>query len=179
MSSMTDVYMWFAGLVTPGGIAYLITGYLLAVLTHCIRQRRKHKPVVIPWHLVGISIGVIFIIVTSLQSSSAYNLAKQTAQDVQDCQKQFNAALRDRARITSENDELSQTQRKIIYTWIHDLIFPPPPYNGMAGDDPVRQQWALARTIDTDRQFGLLQDQQNTLQRQRDSHPLPDPTCGK
>lgn len=176
---MTEVFTWFTGLATYAGIGYFLAGFFSAVILHCARQKMRHRPVMIPWHLVGIVIGVAVIIGTSVQSSSAYNIAKETAQEVQDCQREFNTALQARAKITTENDELSQEQRRIVFNWIHDLIFPPPPYDSMSNDDPRRQQFGISLTINTERVFQASLDRQEQLQRDRNSHPLPDPTCGK
>lgn len=176
---MNNVYMWFAGLATPGNVGYFLAGFVSAFVVHVVRQRTRHRRVIIPWHLVGIAIGVTAIVIVSLQSSDAYNLARQTSQEVQDCQKEFNAALQARAQITSENDELSQTQRRIVFNWIHDLIFPPEPYASMNPNDPRRQQFGLSLTINTEREFQASLNRQDELQKARDQHPLPDPTCGR
>lgn len=131
------------------------------------------------WRYAGIAIGIAVIAFVSLQTQAAYSLAKNTALESASCQKEFYKALGNRARITGENDEISQNQRKIIYEWIHDLIFPPPPYNTMDPNDPLRQQYGLNLTINTDRAFHESLNRQDQLQNERDSHPLPEPTCGK
>lgn len=133
----------------------------------------------IPWYYIGIVIGCATIIFTILQSSSAYNTAKETAQEVQDCQREFNQALKARSQITSENDELSQVQRRIIFDWIHALIFPPEPYASMSTNDPRRQDYGFTLTVNTEHAFQASLDRQDALQRQRDQTHLPDPTCGK
>lgn len=176
---MTDVVMWFTGLASPGNLGYFLAGFFSAILIYCVRQKIKHRTVAIPWHLVGIAVGVAVIIGTSVQSSGAYNLAKQTAQEVQDCQREFNTALKARAKITSENDELSQDQRRIVFTWIHNLIFPPEPYASMDPSDPRRQTYGISLTIDTEQRFQASLNHQDDLQRERDKHQLPEPTCGK
>lgn len=105
--------------------------------------------------------------------------AKQFAAEVKDCQREFNQALRDRAQITSENDDLSQAQRRIVFHWIHDLIFPPEPYASMDPNDPRRQQFGLTLTINTEREFQASLNRQDELEKDRDKRALPEPTCGK
>lgn len=175
----STIYMWFYGLLSPGNIAYLVTGYLLAILTHLVRARMKHRKTVIPWHLVGIAIGVVVIIATSVQSSGAYNIAKNTSQEVQECQRQFNETLRVRARISEENDGYSQTQRKALADWLRLLLDPPPPYSTMATDDPERQAWALETTRYYSRIIQQAQKDQDENFEERKHHQLPEPTCGK
>lgn len=176
---MNDVYEWFAGLATIGGFAYFTAGFAFAFAARWLYCRFRHQTLSVPWHYIGITIGCSAIMLTTLQSSSAYNTAKDTSIEVQQCQRQFNAALKGRARVTNENDQLSQDRSTVVFNWIHDLIFPPSPYSSMATDDPERQRWALARTVDTDRQFRALIAKQNDLLDERNRNPLPDPTCGK
>lgn len=176
---MSDFYTWFSGLATIGGFAYFMVGFGSAYVAHCIRAKIRHRSVKIPWHLAGIAVGTFAIIIVTLQSSIAYNTAKETALQQKQCQKEFNGALQARAQVTSENDELSQQQRRIVFDWIHDLIFPPEPYASMRTDDRRRQDYGLTLTINTDRLFQASLARQDDLQRQRDAHPLPDPTCGR
>lgn len=176
---MTVINEWFAGLFTVGGSLYLLTGYALAFISRWVYCKLKHENPAIPWRAAGIVVGIIVMLTTGFQSQYAYVTANQTAQDNKECQKQFNSALKARVKITTDNDEVSQNQRKIIFDWIHNLIFPPPPYNTMDTNDPRRQNYGLAVTINTDHEFRKSLDKQEELQRQRDAHPLPDPTCGK
>lgn len=177
---MTQISDWFTGLATIGNFLYFLTGFGFAYLQHYLRAKLKHKQIQIRWQLAGIAIGVAAIIIVTFQTQIAYTTAKQTAQEVQDCQREFNTALKARAQITTENDELSQTQRRIVFNWIHALIFPPAPYNTMPTDDARRQAYGYTLTIETEHQFQASLDRQDELQRQRDASPLPaDPTCGK
>lgn len=175
---MSDVYTWFSGLATVSGLAYFMAGFAFAYLQHCVRQKMRHREVRIPWHLAGIAIGTATIMIVTLQSSLAYNTAKETATQAKECQEEFNRALTARAKITSENDDLSETQRLIVFTWMHDLIFPPEPYASMPTDDPRRQAYGYTLTINAERTFQASLDRQNELEKEREKHPYPDPTCG-
>jgi len=176
MATMSD---WLSGLVTPAGIAYFITGFIAAFVVRAIYCRIKKQPLHLPWRHIGIALAISAIIVVSLQSSQAYNTAKRTALEVQECQRELFAAITARARIAAENDEQSQAQRLIVYNWFHDLIMPPDPYASMDTDDPRRQKYGLALTVATEREFQRSLNRQDELQRQRDAHKLPDPSCGK
>lgn len=172
-------YAWFVGLVTIEGFLYFLTGFGAAYLAHCARSKMRHKRITIPWHIAGITIGAVALIVMITQTQIAYTTARETAQEVQDCQREFNAALKARSQIAAENDELSQDQRLIVFNWIHNLISPPEPYASMRSDDPLRQQHNRTITIQTDHAFRLSLDRQDVLQDARARNPLPDPTCGK
>lgn len=176
---MTSFFQWFHGAATWGGLFDFIVGFVAAILLNFWWCRRKNKPININWRYVGIVLGLAMMVFISLQTQVAYNLAKETATEVRDCQKQFNSALQARAQITTENDEISQNQRKIIFDWIHDLIRPPEPYFSMDPNDPRRQQWGIDRTINTEHNFQQSLNRQEELQSQREQHALPDPTCGK
>lgn len=167
------------GLGTPGGMAYFLAGFGSAFLFYWIWCQLKHRRFLLNWRYVGIAMGIIVIAFVSIQTQSAYKIAQETALEVQDCQREFNQSLQDRVRISNENEELSKEQRSIVYNWIHNLIFPPMPYSGMASDDPRRQAYSLALTINTDHEFTSSIQKQTALQQERDRHPLPDPTCGK
>jgi hypothetical protein len=171
---------WFSGLATIGGFLYFLTGFAAAYATACVRAKVRGRRVQIPWRISGIVVGIAAMIIVTLQAQVAYTTAKETAQEVQDCQREFNAALKARARITSENDEVSQSQRRIVFNWIHRLILPPPPYASMSTNDQRRQDYGYTITIQTEKEFQASLDRQDELQRQRDRSPLPsDPTCGK
>ena len=176
---MTTAYDWFEGLATISGFLYFLAGFGAAYAFECIRAKVRHRQIRIQWQLAGIAIGVAAIVIVTFQTQVAYTTAKDTAQEVQDCQREFNAALKARARIGAENDEISQTQRRIVFDWIHNLIFPPPPFDKMDTSDPQRQAYGYTLTIKTERLFQQSLNRQDELQAERDRKPLPDPTCGK
>lgn len=176
---MFDIFLgWVHGFGTVSGLARFLVGFGAAFLLRYLWCKYKQPDTTIAWPYIGIVVGVLVILWSSFQSQQAYTLAQQTALEVRDCQREFNSALQARVKITSENDELSQTQRRIVFNWIHDLIFPPEPYAGMDPNDPRRQQFGIALTIKTEHEFQASLNRQDELQKQRDQHPLPDPTCG-
>lgn len=176
MGSVND---WFAGLATIGGFLYFLLGFAASYVYNWLKCKLKHRKMRIPWHIVGIAIGVSAIIITTMQSSVAYNTAKETAMGVQECQREFNQVIRTRAKISEENDWWSLVQRKALGDWLKQLLSPPPPYDAMDTGDPRRQRWALELT----RHFsGIIQQAQreqdeNIAERAR--HVLPEPTCGR
>ena len=176
---MNQISEWFFGLATIGGFLHFLTGFLFAYIVHYIRCKIRHRSTKVQWRLVGIAVGVVAIVITSFQSQSAYITAQETAKDARACQIEFTAALAERGKIINENDALSQEQRKIVFNWIHDLIFLPPPYVTMDPNDPERQAFAILRTQDTERKFSELIKRQDDLIEERTRHPYPDPTCGK
>ena len=176
---MDDFLTWFYGLATVSGMGYFLLGFVSSYIIFWAWCMHKHKRLSVNWRYAGMAVGIVMIVFVSLQTQIAYNLAKVTAQEVQDCQREFNDALKSRARIASENDELSQEQRRIVFDWMHNLIFPPEPFAAMETNDPRRQDYGFKLTIRTTEQFQKSLDRQDELQTSRDAHPLPDPTCGK
>jgi len=182
---------WFSGFGTPGGAAYVLTGFFLAYIFRWIRCQVTHETMKIPWHLVGIAIGTIAIVVTTVQSSVAYNTASATALETKECQKEFNQAIKDGRRIANENDELSQQQRRLFVDKDHEetlmwlnILSPPEPYASMDQRDPSRQDFNLSivtkyskRSFELDEQIRKIQETQDKLLASRP--PLPEPTCGK
>lgn len=170
---------WFEGFATIGGFMYFLAGFGFCYAQACIRAKMRHKEVRLPWRLAGIAVGIAAMIVVTMQTQVAYTTAQETAREVQECQREFNQALQDRARIAAENDELSQIQRRILFNWIHDLIFPPEPYTSMATDDQRRQAYGFTLTTKTEHALKQSMNRQDELQVERARKPLPDPTCGK
>lgn len=176
---MNNIMEAFSNLATVGGLIDVVIGFILAYIFNFIWCHRHHKRAQVNWRYIGIAIGCIMIAFTSIQTQVAYNTAKKTAQEVRDCQREFNSALQARSQITSENDEVSQNQRRIVFNWIHSLIFPPEPYASMDPNDPRRQAFGISLTIKTEHEFQASLNYQDELQKARDTHQLPEPTCGK
>lgn len=176
---MNDIIHGLANLATFSGLIDFAIGFGFAYLINYIRCLRKHQRPKINWRYTGIAIGCVMIVFSSLQTQIAYNIAKETAQEVQDCQREFNSSLNYRAKINDEDQQLSQAQRLIVYNWIHDLIFPPEPYASMDLSDPRRQTYGITRTFETEHSFQASLNRQDVLQSERNKHPLPEPTCGK
>jgi hypothetical protein len=100
------------------------------------------------------------------------------AVQVQECQREFNTALRERSRITMENDQQSVNQRTALASWLRDLLFPPEPYASMDREDPRYKDWAINLTGGYYEQIAAAQKEQDRLAEERRDHPLPEPTCG-
>jgi hypothetical protein len=104
--------------------------------------------------------------------------ARRFALEVQQCQREFNTALKARSQITADNDRLSQVQRTAIASWLHTLLFPPEPYASMSRDDERYKRWAIDITTDY---YDILEDAQHEQMandRERANHPYPEPLCG-
>jgi hypothetical protein len=177
---------WFQGFATIGGWLYFLAGFAAAYAVECAKAKLRHRRVRLPWRLAGIAIGLSVMVVVTVQTQVSYTTSKKaalTAQQVAvaqaECNRQFWDALRARAAIAKENDDLSEEQRFAIFEFLHDIALPPPPFNTMATDDPRRSQYGLKRLLDTQAVLRRSIDRQNELQDYRDAHPLPDPTCGK
>lgn len=176
MMTVTD---WFSGFATPSGFLYFLAGFFASYLFKCISLRLKNKHLRVSWQFTGIVIGTAVIIISSLQTQIAYTTAKQTAIDVQNCQREYNAANSYIIKLITENDKLSRDRSIIVPNWFHDVVFPPPPYDKMDINDPVRQQYGLNITVDSYKKFKDLLAKQDALLVERQKHPLPDPTCGR
>ena len=176
---MDGVYDWFAGLATIGGFLYFLAGFAAAYVYNYCKCKARHRKMRVPWHIVGIAIGVSAIVITTLQSSVAYNTAQQTAVEVQNCQREFNGVIRARAKISEENDRWSAIQRKALGDWLRTLIYPPSPYDEMDPNDPLRQAWALELTEKYSKIIQQAQREQDENLVERTKHPLPEPTCGR
>jgi hypothetical protein len=178
----SEIWTWFAGIGTIGGMAYIITGFFTAYVINFIWCRRKGKPWNVNWRYAGIAIGVVAIMFISMQTQVAYSTAKITAQEVQDCQREFNQALRNRAEISDDNDHWSYIQRTALAGWLHDILLPPADIAELRqnnSNDPRVQQWGIDITT---RYSEIVQDaqvKQEQALKARAAHPLPEPTCGR
>jgi hypothetical protein len=135
------------------------------------------------WLTRVLAAGIIVYSLVQVQATAhrtdvIINDARTFSAEVQECQRQFNGALRARAAITTENDYLSQVQRTALADWLHDLLFPPPEVVKLDRTGPAYNQWALNLT---QRYYGIIADaqaKQDENNRERAAHPLPEPTCG-
>jgi hypothetical protein len=158
---------WFITLFTLENLTFFVAGVVSATAWHLIKARIQHRILIIQWKYIAVP----------LVLSIAAQMAFQNQQNA-DCVREFNQVLRDRSSVTSENDQISQQQRQLIYHWMHSLVFPPPQIARLPGDDPEREQWAINLTLETDRQFRESLDRQQEIDGFRAAHPLPPPTCG-
>lgn len=158
---------WFLDLFTVPNLGYFALGVASATGWHLIKARLQHRVTIIRWHYIAIPL-VIGI---------ASSMALQNQQNA-DCVREFNQVLRERAQVTTENDQISIYQRELIYEWIHNLIFPPPGIADLPGSDPRREKWAIELTEETDKKFHESIEQQRQNEERRAAHPLPPPTCG-
>lgn len=175
---LNEIYDWFAGLATVGGFAYFMLGFFVSYAYWWFRCKQRHETVRLPWHYAGIAIGVIAIIITSLQSSQAFNKANTIAAQQAECNIQFRRTLIERAKTSKENDEYSEKQRRIVFEWLTVILFPPPPYKDMGVNDPERQQFSLSQTLQAQDRYRASIEAQDRVQAERDKHIYPDPTCG-
>jgi hypothetical protein len=138
-----------------------------------------HRMRKLNWFYVTMAATVLITIGIGIQNQRTYEFATNLARDTRECQIEFNRALKVRSDITTDNDKWSQVQRTALATWLHDILFPPPPYSNMAPDDPGRQAWALVRTQEADRIITEAQSEQAHNQVERERNPYPEPACGK
>lgn len=135
---------------------------------HFFKARRRREILVIKWQYIA----------TPVVVALAVYMAAETQQNA-DCVREFQQVLRDRSAVSTENDQISIAQRKLLYNWIHALVFPPPEIAKLPGGDPVREKWAIDLTLQTDKQFRASLDEQRENDEYRAAHPLPPPRCGE
>jgi hypothetical protein len=134
------------------------------------------------WNPILIAAGITavgFFYMVSQNSTNAETV-RRLAIDTAQCQQEFNRALKIRGAITQDNDHWSRVQREALAAWIHELIFPPPPYNTMAQSDPRREKWTIERTQAADKTIRQAQAEQlnNDVERSKPENQYPEPTCG-
>ena len=161
---MTD---WFLNLFTLEGLWHFLIGVGAASAWHLVKARLQGKVVVFKWQYIALPMAISVVMYMAVQN-------QQNA----DCVREFNQVLRERSSVTSENDQLSMQQRRLIYDWIHNLVFPPPDIAKLDGTDPAREKWAVDLTLETDKQFRASLEQQRENDAHRAANPLPPPTCG-
>lgn len=159
---------WFLNLFTLEGLAHFLIGVAAASLYHLAKAYVQNRVVVFKWQYVTVPFALMIVMY----------IAAQTQQNA-DCVREFNQVLRERSAVTSENDRISIYQRELVYQWMHHLIFPPPDIAKLDINDPVRQQWAVQLTVETDKKFSASIAEQRENEAKRAANPLPPPTCGR
>ncbi|ACF05018.1 hypothetical protein Nigel_15 [Mycobacterium phage Nigel] len=130
-----------------------------------------------------------YVLLQTGQTEAKY---RGLARDVAQCQTEFNAALKARSAIASENDEISFKQRGILAqldeaagVLVNRQLNPPSAIAALPTNDPRRLAWNEDVTrVYYERTQGLRDDiaelrkREAQLQDERRKHPLPEPTCG-
>lgn len=158
---------WLQDLATLEHLGYFMMGVASACGWHFVKARIQGRILIIKWQYIAIPLVLAIAAHMSVQN-----------QENADCTREFNQVLRERAAVTTQNDQISIQQRELIYQWIHNLIFPPPEIARLDTNDPVRQEYAVKLTRATDEKFAALIDKQREYERHRAANPLPPPTCG-
>ncbi|MGV0793002.1 hypothetical protein [Mycolicibacterium sp. XJ1819] len=158
---------WFIDLFTLDHLGYFLLGVASAAVWHYLKAQIQRRILVIKWQYIAVPFALAIVLYTAVQN-------QQNA----DCVREFNHVLRERASVTTQNDQISIEQRELIYTWIHALIFPPPDIAALHDNHPLRRDYALRLTIATDMKFAELIEKQREYERVRAANPLPPPTCG-
>lgn len=159
---------WIMDLFTIEGLGHFLIGVASASVWHLVKARFTGATVIFKWQYIGVPLALGVMAYTAIQT-------QQSA----DCVREFQQVLRDRSSVTSSNDQLSIQQRQLLYEWMHNLVFPPPEIAGLPGTDPARERWAVALTVETDKEFRASLDQQRENDEFRAAHPLPPPRCGE
>lgn len=182
------------------GLVVGLAGYHCLVLGRCV-WRNKHQP--LPngeRHRPGYSRMVLGGLVAALVAAYVLNQAQQThnetvalAESTAACQREFSAAVIDRARISEENDRLSRKHRALLtqhndktVDWINKLVYPPPEIAMLPPTDPRREQRNVELTRNYFEQIQKLvagmravEEEQDRIETYRRDHPLAELTCGQ
>ncbi len=100
-------------------------------------------------------------------------------QQTWDCQSQFAAVLKTRSELSAQDNKLDGIERDALQTLVSQALSPPPDIAPLPPDDPKRQAWGREITLDY---FNTVQDarnQRDANQKEREQHPLPEPSCGR
>ena len=143
---------------------------------------RRWKSVMMAWVLVGIVVAYTFI-----ETHNAYALTKQTdaratalAQEVKDCQNDFNASLKARSDATVQEAHLNIAERKALEDWVNALFNPPDDLRAFSLATPQREAYVEGVTAVYNQRVAALESAQDQVNAVRDNNQLPDQnTCGK
>lgn len=163
---ISQVMQGLSTVFTVDHLIYFVAGIAAAWIWQSAKASFRHKSVRIKWRplVVGMSVLVLLYVTISTHKASQ-------------CVTEFNHVLGVRSAINDQDQAVSLEERKLIYDWIHTLVYPPPDIARMDPSDSRRQQWALNLTVQTDQQFAKSLQQQADNERARDENPLPNSTC--
>lgn len=163
---IAQVTQALSSIFTIDHLIYFVAGVVAAWTWQTVKWSLRHKSVRINWRplIIGMSIIVLAYVTISTHRAS-------------ECITEFNRVLHVRSGINDQDQAVSLDERKLIYNWIHTLIYPPTDIAKLDPLDPKRQQWALQLTVNTDDAFAKSLQQQADNERARAENPLPNPTC--
>lgn len=129
--------------------------------------------------LVVVGWSIYQIQVTSNKTTTNSEHTDKLSEEVKQCQKEFNTALKERSQIQVENDDLAARDRAALRDWLSTLLQPPPDLAKLPSSDPVRQAWSIGVTQQYMHWAADIEQRRGDLAKKRQEHQLPEPTCGK
>jgi hypothetical protein len=114
------------------------------------------------------TIGTIWIIVLAVSGLVLHGSIRQY-----DCDKQFHAALIDRAGTTDQVFQFDKEERQALADWIHDFATPPPEAGSYG---PARMGWLAGVSQRAIARFNVIASERDATLAAR--KPLPEITCG-
>jgi hypothetical protein len=118
------------------------------------------------------SIALLWLIVGGVTGFTIYQSVQDNA-----CTKEFRAALIARADANERADELGKMQDQAQLQWLKDVSNPPATLGDAFG--PNRIKWLKLVNDNGIARVQQLIDARAAALAQRQSHPLPEITCGK
>lgn len=158
---------WFLGLFTISNLAWFLAGVAATLTWQWVRAHMKNRMLVIHWAWMAVPLIVLIVLYVAAQTQQSAN-----------CVREFQTALTQRSAITTQNDEISQRQRMLLYQWLRDASHPPPEIEVLHSNDPRRIEYMQSLTERMDTQIVALWTEQERYDRQRAANPLPEPKCG-
>lgn len=185
--------MSIAGLVTPMSLGAFVFGVVVTMAYYRLkcwlkdRQEPDGAPHARAMHLnwlIG-AMAVLAIVYIGVKTQQTYDMttgqaeqAKVFARQVQDCQRDFNAALKARSNYSDKEDQFASEERDALNKWLTTAVNPPPEVAKLPTTDPIYQRWALDITQDYLANLKTIEDQRQKAVDDRNAHPLPEPACG-
>jgi hypothetical protein len=141
-------------------------------------------------------LAVAFIIFGSIsvavQTEKTHNEVRAISMETEKCYRQFSEALNARSAISQENEKLSRIQRAALAdnqvalkTWLDQLLSPPAEIAALPPNSPPRRDWGISVTNKLNETMAVnnriiteSNNQQLANDKEREEHPLPQPTCG-
>lgn len=141
------------------------------------RMRKLNLPKLnAKWFIYG-----FIVIAIVLSMASTYQIGQEQrrlAVATQQCQREFNTALKARSDLNARNEVLRQRDRDALATFVFHLVNVPPDIAALPQGDPGKTAYFGSETETYLKEIVAVQDERNANAAELENHPLPEPTCG-
>lgn len=160
---------WYE-MFTTSRLLFFLVGVVVGAFWQWNSCRKKHE--LLDLGPLGIIAGLSIIIFVAIQQVGLADQVKQ-------CNGEFQAILKTRADLSDQSDELSGSEDDATSHWLITIYNPPADIAKLSLDDPARRSWFNGTLHNYIVQIGDIKAARDKALNDRKHLIYPEPKCGK